>query len=130
VLHPVCDASDAALHLLCLPLGRGTTEQTLWDTRREIMRFTRRHAKVRRRSVITTGTCRLRSVARLDATKTSLIKALSSNETATNWGVSTSSPEVIVYRRKILQALQQGDQVRDAVTARGVGAHTALGRLS
>ena len=54
----------------------------------------------------------LRSVARLDATKTSLIKALSSNETASNWGVSTSSPEVIVYRRKILQALQQGDQVR------------------
>ena len=54
----------------------------------------------------------VRSVARLDATKTSLIKALSSNETATNWGVSTSSPEVIVYRRKVLQALQQGDQVR------------------
>jgi hypothetical protein len=53
----------------------------------------------------------MRSVARLDATKTSLIKALSSNETASNWGVSTSSPEVIVYRRKILQALQQGDQV-------------------
>ncbi len=52
----------------------------------------------------------MRSVARLD-TKTSLIKALSSNETASNWGVSTSSPEVIVYRRKILQALQQGDQV-------------------
>ena len=57
----------------------------------------------------------MRSVARLDATKTSLIKALSSNETATNWGVSTSSPEVIVYRRKILQALQQGDQVSETL---------------
>jgi len=64
----------------------------------------------------------LRSVARLDATKTSLIKALSSNETATNWGVSTSSPEVVVYRRKILQALQQGDQVRTRNMDMGCGA--------
>ena len=68
----------------------------------------------------------MRSVARLDATKTSLIKALSSNETASNWGVSTSSPEVIVYRRKILQALQQGDQVSNYPQNRGLqDSHTS-----